>query len=111
MIENRNWYDVKSGNYCGSMNNAAVYPSRFVNLLIDAMTDGKYIEMMHLFALNTVVRVPLMSLCKPGVNGCLPVHPFTTHVVGLQVTDEPDNEPTIIIGRRPNNRSQSKIFP
>ena len=51
-------------------------------MLRDALTDGAYSELVHLFALSAALSVPVQSYCMPGTNGLSASHPYTMNISG-----------------------------
>jgi len=81
IIRNQARYDVTSPDFVLCDMCSVVTPS-FRCVLRDALTDGAYSELVHLFALSAALSLPVQSYCMPGTNGLSVSHPYTMNISG-----------------------------
>ena len=74
-------YDVTCPDFVLRDMCSVVTPS-FRCVLRDALTDGGYSELVHLFALSAALSLPVQSYCMPGTNGLSASHPYTMNISG-----------------------------
>lgn len=78
IIENRDLYDPHSSRFV--LHETCVCSPSIKTVIHDAVTDGSYAELVHIFALSASLSIPIQSYCVPGTHNIPGIHPYTIRV-------------------------------
>jgi hypothetical protein len=83
IIEHETTYDVQSGDCC--LKDDRVLTSSYRSILNDALVDGQYAELLHLFAVSAALGVAFQSYVPPTAAVGHADSPYTVVVAGRGV--------------------------
>lgn len=86
LIENQQLYDTSSPSF--KFHDTCVFTPVFRCVLNDALTDGSYAELVHIFALSHALQKPIQSFCVEGTHGLSGLHPYSLRICGTEYSSE-----------------------
>ncbi|KAK3603233.1 hypothetical protein CHS0354_007563 [Potamilus streckersoni] len=85
LILNPIYNDEKSNNFIDLISDNHIVVSEYSKLLMDAIEDGSYSEMAHIYALSASISKPIRSYYPPQLQAEFASEPFNRKVVGRAV--------------------------
>jgi len=80
IIDHRDWYDIESPLFVTGLHETCVQTPSYRSVVLSALSDGTYAELVHIFATSSVFGVPIQSYCISGTHGIADIHPYTIRI-------------------------------
>lgn len=84
MILNRAFYDIRTTSLPINYSDG-ILTSSYKKLVSDVLTDGRDMELVHVYGLSAAVGAAIRSYCPPGMSFIQGNHPFTRLISGRGV--------------------------
>ncbi len=85
IVENRLYYDSRDRRYIDIVKDNRVVSDDYQSLLKDAVTLGRYAEMLHVYAASAAIGLAMESYCPHLVKANFLSEPYTRTVCGRRV--------------------------
>ena len=96
IILNRKYYDTSMRTYKDLIEDNRIIVSNYKKLIKDTIQLGSYSEMIHMYALSAVLKMPIRSYYPPQMSPELSSDCYTRKVVGRNVRTKSDPPITVM---------------